>query len=329
MPNKTDYLYATARIRSLEQGLLTRERMEAMLGARSTEDALKVLAECGYGELSVGAPADIEAALAARRLEVYQLAENLAADKELLNVLRIKYDFHNIKALVKGEEARTASLLIDAGTVPAEELKRILREGELYKLPGRVGAAVEEARDVLARTKDPQLADFILDKAAFARMAEAAKVSGSDFIMGYVAFLADGYNLRAFIRSRRMEKSAEFFARAAVEGGSVSPEALGAALEDGAATAEGLFWGTPLSYAAALGDAALQEGGLTRFEKACDDAVTEYLKKAKYIPFGEEPLFAFVAAKENEFTAVRTILSGRLANLCADTIRERLRESYV
>ena len=45
--------------------------------------------------------------------------------------------------------------------------------------------------------------------------------------------------------------------------------------------------------------------------------------------FGEAPLIGYLAAKENELTNVRVLISGRLAGLDADTIRERLRESYV
>ena len=38
---------------------------------------------------------------------------------------------------------------------------------------------------------------------------------------------------------------------------------------------------------------------------------------------------AYLAARESEFTAVRIIMTGRLADLPADVIRERLRASYV
>ena len=44
-----DYLYISARIHAMETKLLTRDRMERMLSARSAEEAAKVLAECGYG----------------------------------------------------------------------------------------------------------------------------------------------------------------------------------------------------------------------------------------------------------------------------------------
>ena len=81
--------------------------------------------------------------------------------------------------------------------------------------------------------------------------------------------------------------------------------------------------------AAAAGAAAITGGRLTHFEKLCDDAVTAYLAGARYVAFGEAPLIGYLAARETELTNVRVILSGRLAGLDADTIRERLRESYV
>lgn len=48
----TDYLGISTRVRAMENRLLTRERMERMIEARTSEEAAKVLTECGYGELS-------------------------------------------------------------------------------------------------------------------------------------------------------------------------------------------------------------------------------------------------------------------------------------
>ena len=39
----TDYLVISARIKAMETGLLTRERMEQILEARSEEEAAKIL----------------------------------------------------------------------------------------------------------------------------------------------------------------------------------------------------------------------------------------------------------------------------------------------
>lgn len=50
----TDYLAVSARVRAMENSLLTRERMEQVLEARTDEEAVKILQECGYPELDPG-----------------------------------------------------------------------------------------------------------------------------------------------------------------------------------------------------------------------------------------------------------------------------------
>ena len=47
-----DYIFLSTRIKAMERGLLSRERIERMLDAPTTEEAAKVLTECGYSEMS-------------------------------------------------------------------------------------------------------------------------------------------------------------------------------------------------------------------------------------------------------------------------------------
>ena len=70
-------------------------------------------------------------------------------------------------------------------------------------------------------------------------------------------------------------------------------------------------------------------GPLTAFERMCDDALTDYLAQSRQIPFGEEVVIGYLYSKEAEITAVRIILSGRMAGLDAETIRSRLRAVLV
>lgn len=63
----TDYLAISARIRAMENGLLTRERMEQVLDARTDDEAVKILQECGYPELDATHPEAMDAALSAAR----------------------------------------------------------------------------------------------------------------------------------------------------------------------------------------------------------------------------------------------------------------------
>ena len=325
----TDYLFISARLRSRERSLLTAARMERMVDAPTPEDAAQVLGEIGYGDLSLGSEQELNRALTAEREKVLADLAPLVPDPAVVDVFRVKYDYHNVKAALKalavGDDP--LRLLVDAGRMPAGELADALREGEYDRLPGSLPAPAAEAAEVLSATGDPQRSDFVLDRAYFAEMLELAQATGSEFLTGYVRATIDSANLRSAVRTLRMKKGGDFLRQVLFPGGTLSEEQVLTAALTGRLAER--YRGTPLRGAAELGAAALEGGSLIAFEKACDDAVTAAVARAKEVPFGVETVIGYLAAKEIEFTAVRIILTGRMAGLGGDTIRERLRESYV
>ena len=64
-------------------------------------------------------------------------------------------------------------------------------------------------------------------------------------------------------------------------------------------------------------------------EKLVDNYIMTIMKEAKFIPFGGEPLLAYIYAKETEIKVVRIIMVGKLNNISPEVIRERLRDIYV
>ena len=159
-------------------------------------------------------------------------------------------------------------------------------------------------------------------------MARLARELESDFLMGYVRLAVDVANLRTAVRVHRMGKEGDFLRQVLLPGGSVSEQTVAAAR--GEALGE-VFRSGPLAQAAELGAKLTQpgSGALTAFEKACDDAVTAYLSAARRVPFGEQTVVGYLYARELELTAIRTIFAGRAAGLDGDTIRSRLRGTYV
>ena len=128
MANKikdTDYLAISARIKAMETGLLTRERMEQVLEARSDEEAVKILQECGYPELDVRSPEAMDAALSAVREATLSDVLDGAPDPRYIDIFKLKYDYHNMKAVLKAQAMNTSpdSMLMDMGRVGAAELK--------------------------------------------------------------------------------------------------------------------------------------------------------------------------------------------------------------
>ena len=321
----TDYLAISARVRAMENGLLTRERMEQILEARTDDEAVKILQECGYPELDPTHPEAMDAALSAAREETLSDLTGGAPDPRYIDVFKLKYDYHNVKAILKAESMGVSPdrMLMDMGRIGAAELKKAVQNGELDSLPGRLPAAVAEAKEILDTTRDPQLSDIALDRWCYVDMADVAEATGSEFLHGYVKVQIDATNLRALVRTLRMGKNVEFLQGVLIEGGEIAPAAVAEAL----ASATG--GGVMELYGSTRFAKAAEAGSMTDFEKLCDDAVVEYLAGAQLVPFGEAPLLGYLAARETEYTNLRILLLGRSTGLSADVIRSRLRASYV
>lgn len=332
-PKDTDFLYISASLRCQENSLLSRERMERMLEARTNDEAAKVLMECGYKDLEPLTAQSLTRSLDQARAETFAELAKYAPNTDIVDVFRIKYDYHNAKALIKAAVTgqNVAGMLIDAGRYSLDAITAATRLGDEEApntaLTEAMQKAVTEAVDVLAATADPQKSDFLLDKACYGEMLETAVRSRSSFLLGYVKLQIDAANLKAAVRCLRMGKDAEFLKRVLLPGGNISEEeVLTATLSGG--NLENTFFGD-LQEAARIGTAAISGGRQTEFEKAVDNALGAYLKGSHMVPFGDAVLIAFAAAKENEITAARIIMSGRLSGVPADSIRERLRDSYV
>lgn len=328
-PKDTDYLYISTRLRALESTLLSRDRMERMLEAKSNEEAAKVLHECGYEGLEPLNDTTLKAALSSHREEVFRELSEYCPNKALVDVFRLKYDYHNAKVLIKCgmTGADPTPLLIDAGIYSPDQIRRCLQEDESAPVTAAMKEAVLQAREVLSATGDAQKSDFILDRACYEEMLDMAQRSRSGFLSGYLRLQIDSLNLRSAVRSLRMGKDPEFLKRALLPGGTVDTEQLLSLCLSGG-DLSGLYDGL-LHEAALLGDAAKKGGRQTEFEKACDNALNAYLKDCHMIPFGDGVVVAYLVAKENDITAARMILSGRLSGVNPASIRERLRDPYV
>ncbi len=324
-----DWLYLSAYIAAKEARMLTPALCERMLTASDWAECARLTEECGYPDMSGLNAAGIETALREHREEVFSELASLAPDKALVDIFRCKYDYHNAKTLIKAEGANVDGLylLSGSGRVPAQTFCDAYHEEEYGDLPPALAAATAEARGIFARTGNPQLVDFALDRACCAEQGAMADETGSGYMKGYVRILIDSANLRSAVRCLRMGRGSDFLKQALIPGGNCDADLL---LQSGA-SGEGLaalFQATPLQAAAELGAEAVHGGELTAFERACDNAVNAYLDSARLVCFGDAPVAAYVAGVENEIAALRIILTGRLSGVRAEAIRERLREIH-
>ena len=146
------------------------------------------------------------------------------------------------------------------------------------------------------------------------------------FYTDYVRLTIDIANLRSAVRCIRGHMDEGLLRTALIPGGNVSPESVRRVYTDGVAE---VFHDRALAHCAELGQQAVEGAPLAAFERACDNALTEYLTAAKRVSFGPEVVVAYLASLEAEIVAARMVLLGKRGGLTPEALRERLRESYV
>ena len=322
MSNRKIYPFAVAAVRSMENNLITRDKLMQMADAPTAEDALRVLTESGYGELAPGQIHDFETLLSNHLENVYKSLMGLIPEEKLIDVFLYKNDYHNIKVLIKQELSGTDgdAYLVNGGTIPVEKLKEAFAERKFTDFQEIDGKAVDEAMEAYAKTKDARYIDLILDKACFETMHSFAKKTKNDYIIGYIERLADVTNIKTFVRVKRLGKSFKLFEEAFVPTGSLDMDAFRRA--DESDNPEGA-----LGFGEICADC--MKVSFTEFEKNCDDYLMSYVKDAKYKALTPEPIVGYILAKETEVKCVRIIMTCKLNNIDSETIKERVREAYV
>jgi len=327
-----DYIFACARVRGAEKYLLGKDKLGIMVESKTMEDALKILQEAQYGsEGEIVQPENYERLLGQETAKLYSFMKEVAPGEEAFKIFSYPFDYHNIKTLLKAEFLGTEakSILMNGGTIEPAAMAILVKERSYMSMTGHMRTAIEETVDTHARTRDPQYVDLICDRECYADVMEAAEASGNDFVKGYVQLMIDTVNLKTFVRARKMGQPWSFFGNVFLNGGTISEKVFVSGYDEPVTQFASRLEGTAIHRAAEEGLAAFKDSGsFTGIEKLCDDALMNYVKDAKYISFGIEPLIAYTVAKQAEIKSVRIILAGKMAGIATNMIRERLRETY-
>ena len=325
----TDYLYLSAYLRAKENGLLSRDRLERMAAAPDFDEAAKILAECGYPDLTGASDSELEKAFNDRRNAVLDDMEKLCPEPALVQAGRLRYDYHNAKVLIKSEAAQGEGLelLSDCGRVSPERLREAYTQDDWRAVPPDLAAAIREARNTLARTSNPQLTDMGLDKAYYGALLSLTRTLSSDFYTRYARLSIDLANLRSAVRCLRGKMDEGVLREALIDGGEIPAGQIARRVYGEGVTA--VFTGRTLAEAAELGEQAVGGAPLTPFERACENILTRFLSEAKRVSIGMEAVVAYVSMLEGEIVSARMILLGKRSGVSPEMLRERLRDSYV
>lgn len=341
------YGFAVGKVRVLETRIFGRATLERLLDAPTFEEQRRILSDTVYGRYFEGVQtADgVERALSAALDDFYRFLDEASLPESVTYFFRVRHDFANFKAALKARLLGVSAegMFVDVGSIPVEAYLRPLDE-----LPAPFGPLAEELLERLdaesgARAASPTpdgltaaskpapvepdlaAADAAVDRAMFAELAGAAKRSRSGFLAALVSLEVDIANVRTLVRARVAGASAADVAALALEGGSIHPAQLAdlyalPPLEAGLRLA---------SLPALRGISATDLADMGRLDVLADNVIVAYLRKARMVAVGPEPVIAYVMGREAEVVAVRTLLIGRLSGLSTDVLRRRMRDLYV
>jgi len=159
---------------------------------------------------------------------------------------------------------------------------------------------------------------------------ELAQYSNNSFLMEYVKKLIDLTNIKLFFRMKSQEKELELFEIACLWHGSIPYKKFISLYKESSLSefAEAMK-ATKYGNIAAEGLKDYEEKKtFIHLEKLIEDHLTEFIKRAKLVPFGPEPLIAYFLAKKNNALIIRMIMVNKLSETEPEDIKQRLRKLY-
>jgi len=341
--NQEDYAFANGRIRKLEKGLLNKDILDRMIKSNDIVSALKILTESDLNDYSfdLNNPSDFEDSLNQELLHTYSIIKSISKVSTfnfLYFTFASKYDFHNIKILIKSKYLKkefSSELISPIGTINIEKLNSAIKDEKYEDIPDSFEFLIKKTFSEYNKFKDPEIIDFVLDRERyvmiFNKIREIEIIEEEEpYLRRFIKINIDLNNIINCIRAKIRGEKKTFTKEFLIPEGDFKIENLIEVYDSPLSS-----WFEKLRYTdykniIELGVNYFQKNNsLMELEKLIDNFILNFSKIGKYITFGIEPLVGFITAKENDIKNIRIILSGKLNNLSPDEITERVRDTYV
>lgn len=311
----------------MEARLLTQDKLTRIIESKDFEDAMRVLAETGYGQ-PARSGASFEDLIQSELAGADEFLVAASPNDVFTSIMRAQKDYHNLKVLIKlfmqGRDLDSAELF--PGNIRVETLRRAIADNNYYDLPETMKDALKYIDRQFAAAADVSVIGVTLDRAYSIEVSELVRKMGDPLVSAYFMAYFDLGNIIAFMRTRAFY-GRESFEGAFLEGGSIERRTFTDAFDLSdesvlAAVARG-------DYARIL-SGAIEEyhksKGLYMLEKARDDYLMSLLKEQRHDMFGIGPLMCYYVAKQREAEAVRMVMTAKQGGIDEDVVSKRLKD---
>lgn len=328
------YSYAVARTNALGTSLIDKDTASRMLAAEPQE-VLGILAGTALAEsfVDVSGPSEIEKGLMRELGKAYDLLERICPEKEAIRLFRYRYDFHNLKAMLKSRVTGVpySDSLVELGTYDVERLAAAVSEDNYRFIAAHLADTAADAMAEYSTSNWLDCISAVCDRAMWLFIAAQARRNSNKVVREVFRERINLANLKTFFRIRESGADPHFFERYFIEGGSYEidlfldhmNEELGLFLDHLATTQDEL-------HIVSEGLKAWPEDrSFRRLEIASENHLLRRFHLMRHQVFGIAPLIYYLLRKISETRLIRTIVGCKLIGMPRSRIEERLAYIYV
>lgn len=328
-PSSTNYGFAIGKIRVLETRLLDRNFFNDLLVLNNLGTSLNKLQETPYSEF-LKDKSHWEKGLESYYNYTLNTITNIVPEPELINILRLRYDFHNIKIIFKTKlnilDMDKFEYFLDLGTIGIKTLSDGILKEKYSMLPPHIARVIKDTWHQISKNKDPQLATILLDRWLYHTLFHEVEHKNT-FLERFFSTWIDLYNIKTFLRAKKLEKEKEFFNTYFLHHGTIPRYQFEKFYEDSVPDIiEQLVTSPYFEIVEVLLSTWAQDRSLIKVDKAIDDFITRILRRARLKAFGIEPIISYIWAKEMELKNCRLILTAIQYGLDKDWTMQHIRE---
>lgn len=315
------YAFCVARIRALENRLLSKEDIAMLISQKDLSAALSFLVKKEYAQENE----TVNSIAKRHTLELNAALTESVPDKKELDALYILNDYFNLKVLVKCmlEKISPEELFVYPTTIDYNNLTKACDSADFSLLRAHYAQTAQKAYSIALKNENGKFSDVIIDRAAIDALTACAKNKNSGILGKICAFLADTANIKIALRSAATLQDSEYIKEATGSCNELDRDKLIISAIAGGEELTSYLLST--SYKEGV-EAYLRNP--SSYEKWCDDEVMKIASSSVYTSFGFDPAVYYFYRKSLEIKTVRMILTAIKSDVDRSIIKERVRKLY-
>lgn len=251
----------------------------------------------------------------------YAVGRIRALEKDLVEQAVFK------EASEEKDMASALKVIFDAGKF-SDEMVQIK---DSYEMDGYIEKEEEEVRRLMREILiEEDLLKVFYEEENPGEALIVTQRTGYSFIHDYIRHRLDLTNLKILFRAKYSGLSREKFESLIYHGGFLEDKFMRQCFDLTFSEVGEKLRATPYKelWASAV-DALVEQETFLELELGVENFLMNFLKKAKYIVFGPEPVIAYGLAKKRELRLVRLLGVGKINQIPDELLKQRISATYV